>query len=313
MRYRVYQNKRTQVSFSHIRKSLKLSETTYTLLLFQGPKEVLRIVDATLGPQYLNSWTRIYDATQGKPLFAWLIAPGEIGFEPMETKGTAEGDVGDLVSAALRECVRRRTGVPIPEEALPPSVFKKPEIIAALSEASTSLGLGDLAGAMLTDDEVIAKLPTSWPFEGLHMPAERRCIAQRGRLQLYFRARMLQLFENRCAFCGCTVPSTLEAAHVFPWSRCASDVERIDDANGLLLCASHHRLFDAGDITIGIDLVINVDQPAGEGTEILEVVRRRTVLLNEREADFKVFLARRVTVKSLYEPESTNGEDHKSI
>ncbi|WP_437286637.1 HNH endonuclease [Sorangium sp. So ce406] len=294
MAYLVYQIKRTQVSFTRIRKALELPEVTYTLRLLQGNREALRIEQATLGTQYLNSWTKMYDATRGKTLQVWRTGERELTFKIFEANQSAEIDMADLVAAAVDQCLRCRTGVPVSEEALPAVELQRPEIVAALAEASQDLDLGDLSRETLTDDEVLASLPKSWAFEGLEEPDVRARVAQRGRLQLYFRARMLRLFGGRCALCGCAVRSTLEAAHVFPWSRCESDAERIDDANGLLLCANHHRLFDTGDIMIGQDLVVNVTRMAGDGAEVLEMVRGKTVSVGaERDEDFKSYLARR--------------------
>lgn len=47
-----------------------------------------------------------------------------------------------------------------------------------------------------------------------------------------------------CAVTGITVRSILVASHVRPWRRCESAEERLDGANGILLCAHIDRLFD---------------------------------------------------------------------
>lgn len=71
----------------------------------------------------------------------------------------------------------------------------------------------------------------------------------RGIVQKIFRNTLLNIYDYKCAFCGLSFADALEAAHIIPWSL-ASKSERLDPANGILLCAVHHKLFDAGLITI---------------------------------------------------------------
>lgn len=76
-----------------------------------------------------------------------------------------------------------------------------------------------------------------------------RLVAQRGPAQAIFRTTMRQAYGNRCAFCGLTFVEALDAAHIYPWAK-SSDAQRLHVSNGLLLCSNHHRLFDAGRLTI---------------------------------------------------------------
>jgi putative restriction endonuclease len=71
----------------------------------------------------------------------------------------------------------------------------------------------------------------------------------RGMVQIIFRKLLLTTYRSRCAFCGLTFAHALEAAHLIPWTT-ASQEQRLDPRNGLLLCSTHHRLFDAGILTI---------------------------------------------------------------
>jgi len=74
-------------------------------------------------------------------------------------------------------------------------------------------------------------------------------IRVRGMLQVVFRKALLRVYQGRCAICGLSFEDALEAAHLIPWNE-ASPQERMDPANGILLCATHHKLLDAGQITI---------------------------------------------------------------
>ena len=95
-------------------------------------------------------------------------------------------------------------------------------------------------------------------------------VRDRGVAQQVFRRALLTAYNSRCAICGLSFVSALEAAHILPWGDCAPR-DRLDVRNGLLLCASHHRLFDAHQFTITDKLTIHYyDHKAvdGEYTEM---------------------------------------------
>ena len=77
-------------------------------------------------------------------------------------------------------------------------------------------------------------------------------IQNRGVAQIVFRLALLRAYGQRCAFCGLSIESALYAAHIIPWSQ-ASHAERILPSNGLLLCATHHALFDSGILSVSPD------------------------------------------------------------
>ena len=49
---------------------------------------------------------------------------------------------------------------------------------------------------------------------------------------------------------GLAVPDLLRASHIKPWADCASDAERLDVFNGLLLAPHLDAAFDRGFITV---------------------------------------------------------------
>lgn len=74
----------------------------------------------------------------------------------------------------------------------------------------------------------------------------------RGDAQRVFRRSLLLAYKSRCAVCSLSLEDALEAAHILPW--CDGHPEaRIDPRNGILLCANHHRFFDAGYLKISDD------------------------------------------------------------
>jgi hypothetical protein len=78
-----------------------------------------------------------------------------------------------------------------------------------------------------------------------------KMIKVRGTAQQIFARLMRRLYDRQCAFCGFSMPFALEAAHIKPWPFCTPG-ERLLASNGLLLCSVHHKLFDAGLITLSV-------------------------------------------------------------
>lgn len=77
-------------------------------------------------------------------------------------------------------------------------------------------------------------------------------VKSRGEKQRFFRLALLDAYRGRCAFSGSTIPETLDAAHIVPWSE-ATPEERFDVRNGLLLNTLCHRLFDKGYLVLKAD------------------------------------------------------------
>jgi hypothetical protein len=59
--------------------------------------------------------------------------------------------------------------------------------------------------------------------------------------QAKFNFRVFQRYGPQCAVCGIDIPELLDSAHLIPISENGND----DARNGLVLCAIHHRAFDA--------------------------------------------------------------------
>lgn len=76
-------------------------------------------------------------------------------------------------------------------------------------------------------------------------PAYRAALRKVRLHQRRFRRLLLQHGPRECAYCGLDVLQVLEAAHLIPDSH--GGASSLD--NGRLLCANHHRAFDAGLLT----------------------------------------------------------------
>ena len=67
-----------------------------------------------------------------------------------------------------------------------------------------------------------------------------------------FRRLLLEMWGARCAVTGAGIPAVLAASHIKPW-RCATNAERLDPHNGLLVLPQYDRLFDLGYISFRDD------------------------------------------------------------
>jgi hypothetical protein len=61
-----------------------------------------------------------------------------------------------------------------------------------------------------------------------------------------FREALLLYWSGRCPLTGITDPDLLRASHIIPWKDCATDAERLDVNNGLLLSSLWDAAFDGG-------------------------------------------------------------------
>lgn len=74
--------------------------------------------------------------------------------------------------------------------------------------------------------------------------AERLVVQRVG--QDIFRTALLDYWGGACPLTGIAHPRLLRASHMKPWADCATDTERLDVHNGLLLAAHLDAAFDAG-------------------------------------------------------------------
>ena len=61
-----------------------------------------------------------------------------------------------------------------------------------------------------------------------------------------FRQSLIDYWQGRCAVTRLDIVPLLRASHIKPWADCATDAERLDVFNGLLLAPHIDALFDGG-------------------------------------------------------------------
>jgi hypothetical protein len=171
-----------------------------------------------------------------------------------------------------------RIWLSVPGEALFVAAFSQDNILAALdagTAASSLLPVGAVAARAVTGIPELYRLvrrafqlSKTLPYELLHtfekqaaaLPrsteAERLVVQRVG--QGVFRGGLLEYWDGRCAMTGLAVPELLRASHIKPWADCASDAERLDVFNGLLLAPHLDAAFDGGFITVADDGVVVV-------------------------------------------------------
>lgn len=117
----------------------------------------------------------------------------------------------------------------------------------------------------LTETEIINQLLDN-PGNSQDIYAK---VKVRGTAQPLFRQALLQAYNHRCVFCGLSIEIVLQGAHIISWSEAQRD-QRLDVRNGLLLCATHHKLFDDGWLIINDDYTIGYNPlraKKGKGSE----------------------------------------------
>ena len=103
--------------------------------------------------------------------------------------------------------------------------------------------------------------------------AERLVIQRVG--QDVFRRGLFEYWDGRCAITGLDVPELLRASHIMPWADCATDAERLDVFNGLLLATHLDAAFDTGFTTISADGTVRVSDALPAGARSLLGLDRR--------------------------------------
>lgn len=83
---------------------------------------------------------------------------------------------------------------------------------------------------------------------------------QRRLYQAHFRNAILNAYRDRCAVCLLHIRPLLDAAHVNGDGDPKPDIEV---SEGLALCATHHRAFNAGILRYDNDYIVHVDLPVG--------------------------------------------------
>ena len=268
--YRVSRRKRTQLSFSGAARALGVSYGFYAGVVHKkgNPEHSISLsYHKNKTSQYLNGTTEVFDLTDGATeLLVWFERPSTLHFEAPDP---------------FDEYARAFCGFP--------TDGKYQDQAANIAEECARLGIPDTTRGSLSDINVDGVL-VSRGFQCFDNSPRTQA---RGAVQVYFRMNMLRIYKMRCAFCNLAAPEVLEAAHILPWADCQTDDERGDVANGLLLCANHHRLFDARSLGIGITN-FDIEPLAGSPLGSMALPQgSRVSIAPEHASKFAGYLSRR--------------------
>jgi len=118
----------------------------------------------------------------------------------------------------------------------------------AFVETSSTLALHDVVERVFQLSMSMPSRPLdAYKAETASLPktteAERLVVQRVG--QNIFRDALDKYWAGKCAVTGVADRALLRASHVHPWAACASDEERLDSYNGILLVADLDAAFDA--------------------------------------------------------------------
>lgn len=119
--------------------------------------------------------------------------------------------------------------------------------------------------------------------------AERLVVQRVG--QDVFREALIDYWEGRCAVTGLAVTALLRASHIKPWAACATDAERLDVFNGLLLAPHLDAAFDQGFVTVADDgaLVCSVALDGAARTTLGLVTAAQIARLDDRHRAYLAY------------------------
>jgi hypothetical protein len=105
---------------------------------------------------------------------------------------------------------------------------------------------------------------------------ERDALIQARIGQGKFRTSVIALW-GCCAVTGCSMSGVLVASHIVPWAKCATNEERLDPFNGLLLTPNLDKLFDQFLISFKSDgaILLSKELSAEERTALGVVERNK--------------------------------------
>lgn len=180
-----------------------------------------------------NGWENLLEAREEALVLGSSRHPHEVDLVPLES-----GWQLVFHGTMLEQALRRQLGL-------------------LDSQAVTASTQGDLGKLLYMAAQLAMALPThplalfqkalrdeGVPEEVGATEAQRMAKVRIG--QGIYRESLLRYWGGACAVTGIAVPALLRASHAKPWARCATDAERLDVFNGLLLTVHLDALFDQG-------------------------------------------------------------------
>ena len=107
--------------------------------------------------------------------------------------------------------------------------------------------------------------------------------------QSNFRAKLLYIHNQKCMLCSLAYTELLIASHIKEWSVCNSE-ERLDEENGLLLCALHDSVFDKHLISFDENGKIMISSKLNSESRILlNLNEKKTILMSDKMKEYRKY------------------------
>lgn len=157
-------------------------------------------------------------------------------------------DIGELkkgLNDSIYECEHGCKVYAMTEENLPVytshlSQGNKTSLVSSAGRASKS---AFVKKRNKTKERYIANIDrVKAKIEGL-TETEKETVVQQRIGQGYFRELLLEKYGCKCALCNISTLTMLRASHIKSW-KASTNNQKLDEHNGLLLCAHHDALFD---------------------------------------------------------------------
>lgn len=117
---------------------------------------------------------------------------------------------------------------------------------------------------------------------------EKEAVVKQRIGQGLFKNLLKAKYGCKCALCSIDTESMLIASHIKKWADCTNNAERLDENNGLLLCAHHDALFDKHLITFDEtsgNLIVSPTLSATEQT-ILDIASIPNITVTPQMASY---------------------------
>jgi hypothetical protein len=109
---------------------------------------------------------------------------------------------------------------------------------------------------------------------------ERRGLVMSRVGQGYYRQQVLKKWNNQCAVTGSSLSKILIASHIVPW-RNATDEERLDPENGILLSPNYDALFDKNLISFSDEGTLIISKSINtKDLKTLGIEKKSTIKVN---------------------------------
>jgi hypothetical protein len=216
----------------------------------------------------------IYDSPHGTPIFAAWAADDPLNFHPHQR--SVYVDVEDLQAAiteGIHSCFNRNKDKIF--TFLPEYLGTYIDLVTASNKLPSGTPSSSLATTVKRATTSHKKVRTIRSVDDILASmskitdTEKDAVTKQRVGQGYFKELLLNKYSCKCALCSISTKSMLVASHIKEWS-VASNTEKLDENNGLLLCAHHDALFDKHLISFDSsgDVIVSPTLSASEQTQL---------------------------------------------